>query len=243
MTELNASAPAEPMSDERLAEIRAREQAVPPAPWRSEDDTRTLERWILSEDGTLEIGLGYVGNRTEDVAAFIVQARQDIPDLLAEVERLRAVEYQCGHCGEWEPADGDGEGQFCQSCGAEMILDECDSRDVLSGLRTDLAAAHERAEMFGTRLQQALDDKNTAAAHATNRYSRLHLEHTRLTEQVQRIRDRHPRGTDDADCPNADTTFGCQHGPGYHTVEYCTACDEEWPCAEIAALDGTEAGR
>lgn len=223
MTELNASAPAEPMSDERIAEVRSR--------------VASLEVFTEPRSGAV-----IVPSYT-DMHALSKVLGKDIPDLLAEVERLRAVEYQCGHCGEWEPADGDGEGQFCQSCGAEMILDECDSRDVLSGLRTDLAAAHERAEMFGTRLQQALDDKNTAAAHATNRYARLHLEHTRLTEQVQRIRDRHPRGTDDADCPNADTTFGCQHGPGYHTVEYCTACDEEWPCAEIAALDGTEAGR
>jgi hypothetical protein len=222
-----------PMSDERLAEIRAREQGVPPAPWRSEDDARTLERWILSEDGTLEIGLGYVGNRTEDVAAFIVNARQDIPDLLDEVARSRAVEYQCGHCGEWEPADGDDEGQFCQSCGAEMILDECDSRDVLTGLRTDLAAAHERVEMCRTRLQQALDDKNTAAAHATNRYSRLYLEHTRLAEQVKRVSALHRPVAAHAGDPDDDDTL----------MTACAYCSVPYPCQTIAALDGTEAGR
>jgi hypothetical protein len=79
----------EPMTPEYLAEIRQREQAVPPAPWRTEDDERTLTRWILSEDGALEVGLGYVGNRTEDVGEFIVHAREDIPALLDEVERLR----------------------------------------------------------------------------------------------------------------------------------------------------------
>lgn len=87
--------PAEPMSDERIAEIRAREQATIPGPWFVVDDqSGTLERWINSEDGTLEVGLGYLGNRTEDEAAFIAHARQDIPDLLNEVDRLRAMEQR-----------------------------------------------------------------------------------------------------------------------------------------------------
>lgn len=78
------------MNPKELAAIRERVQKVPPAPWRVEDDERTLTRWILSENGELEIGLGYVGNRTEDLAAFIVHAREDIPALLREVERLRS---------------------------------------------------------------------------------------------------------------------------------------------------------
>lgn len=213
MTELNASAPAEPMSDERIAEVRSR--------------VASLEVFTEPRSGAV-----IVPSYT-DMHALSKVLGKDIPDLLAEVERLRAVEYQCGHCGEWEPADGDGEGQFCQSCGAEMILDECDSRDVLSGLRTDLAAAHERAEMFGTRLQQALDDKNTAAAHATNRYSRLHLEHTRLAEELKRVSDLHRPVAAHAGDPDDDDTL----------TTACAYCSVPYPCQTITALDGTEAGR
>lgn len=147
MTELNASGPAEPMSDERLAEIRAREQGVPPAPWRSEDDARTLERWILSEDGTLEIGLGYVGNRTEDVAAFIVHARQDIPELLAEVERLRAMEQRVRKLrAEWKQG----------AVSAGRFRDQADqNRDVPNMLRENawMTAYTE----FGKEIDAALD--------------------------------------------------------------------------------------
>ena len=77
-----------PLSEQQLAEIRAREAAATKGPWRTEDDTKDLNRWVLSEDSTLAIGFGYVGNRTQDDAAFIAHARQDVPALLAEVERL-----------------------------------------------------------------------------------------------------------------------------------------------------------
>jgi hypothetical protein len=78
------------LTPERRAEIREREQATIPGPWTVVDDEHTVERWIRSEDGTLEVGLGYLGNRTETEAAFIAHARQDVPDLLDEVERLTA---------------------------------------------------------------------------------------------------------------------------------------------------------
>lgn len=84
-------------------------------------------------------------------------------------------------------------------------------------------------------VEQVLTDTETVVA----RLRAAEAERDTARDQVQRIRDRHPRKTDDADCTDADTTFGCQHAPGYHAVEYCESCDEAWPCAEIAALDDT----
>ena len=74
------------MTPERLAEIRAREQAASPGPW-------------ISLGNHLESGPGdYSLMWSEDGAPcaiakdadcyFITHARQDIPDLLAEVEAL-----------------------------------------------------------------------------------------------------------------------------------------------------------
>ena len=53
---------------ERLAQIRARVQAATPGPWT----TKTLHTTLADAD-------------------FIAHSRQDIPDLLAELSRLRAV--------------------------------------------------------------------------------------------------------------------------------------------------------
>jgi hypothetical protein len=73
---------------EKLTEIKARYGAVPPPPWRVEVHEPTLTRIILSEDGTLDVSLGYVGNRTEAEGEFITHAREDIPLLVALVEDL-----------------------------------------------------------------------------------------------------------------------------------------------------------
>jgi hypothetical protein len=120
----------EPMSAERLAEIRQREQAAPKGPWRIERHEPSLCNYILSEGGELEIGLGYVGNHTEAEGNFIVHARQDVPDLLAEVDRLRAeltnigiyhrkhncdgnIPEDCGCADARRDADG---GEVCGHC-------------------------------------------------------------------------------------------------------------------------------
>jgi hypothetical protein len=110
-TETTDTATPDPMTPGRLAEIREREQATIPGPWFVVDDQGgTLERWINSKNGTLQVCLGYLGNRTEAEAAFIAHARQDVPALLAEVERLRAelaaarkgkVESQLDRLDDW----------------------------------------------------------------------------------------------------------------------------------------------
>lgn len=77
------------MSVERLAQIRVREGAATKGPWHLERHEPTLARLVVSEDCTLDISFGYIGNRTEGDAEFVAHARDDVPDLLAEVERLR----------------------------------------------------------------------------------------------------------------------------------------------------------
>jgi len=117
---------AEPITDERLAEIREREQAAPKGPWRIERHEPTLCNYILSEGGELEIGLGYVGNRTEAEGNFIVHARTDVPDLLAEVNRLReqATEWSARY-GDADPEDRWDRGYACaMRQAARLILSE-----------------------------------------------------------------------------------------------------------------------
>jgi transglutaminase-like putative cysteine protease len=64
---------------ERLAEIREREQAATPGPWIEEDG------FILTADGknTVADFVPYSAN-----SVFMAAARDDVPFLLAEVERL-----------------------------------------------------------------------------------------------------------------------------------------------------------
>lgn len=80
------------MDSQRIAEIKAREQAATPGPWRYSDVA--CEIW--NEDGDTVVG----GVDSEEVSisdtdtAFIAHARTDIPALLAEVERLAAENDQ-----------------------------------------------------------------------------------------------------------------------------------------------------
>ncbi|MFB6977752.1 hypothetical protein [Streptomyces scopuliridis] len=79
-----------PLTPQREQEIRDREQAATPGPWRRMDDQQTLNRFVSSEGGTLDINFGYVGNRTQDDVAFVAHARDDIPVLLAALDAVRA---------------------------------------------------------------------------------------------------------------------------------------------------------
>ena len=79
----------EPLNPVHEAAIRTREEAATQGPWRVEDDSSDLNRWVLSEDGTLVIGFGYIGNRTQEDAEFTAHAREDVPALLSELDRVR----------------------------------------------------------------------------------------------------------------------------------------------------------
>lgn len=98
------------LTDERLAAIRERESKATEGPW-------CFERWefggeIICEYGSLGIEVGKPGLRERDVRSpydedlriadfeFLASARTDIPDLLREVERLRAesaLSYASGY--------------------------------------------------------------------------------------------------------------------------------------------------
>lgn len=72
------------MTPERLAEIKARADAATKGPWKvAEQD---LECWIAGPT----VVQNQEGAFARPNAAFIAHAREDIPDLLAEVERLKS---------------------------------------------------------------------------------------------------------------------------------------------------------
>jgi len=86
------------MSPEELAEIRAREQAATPGPWFSRNDPGgTCEcgmdlplqaALVVSGATTGGITLVIEDAREKENADFIAHSRQDVPNLLAEVDRL-----------------------------------------------------------------------------------------------------------------------------------------------------------
>jgi len=83
------------MSDERLAEIKARVEAATPGPWERNNLAGRPEREVFAGDYLIgDFGVGgwkddEGADRVEINADFIAHARQDIPGLLAEVQRLR----------------------------------------------------------------------------------------------------------------------------------------------------------
>ena len=85
------------MTDERLAELRALADAATPGIWdfTSHNVPGTYRAHILGEPPVLIISMA---RRDEDLA-FIAASRTAIPELLDEVERLRA------ELEEWRESD------------------------------------------------------------------------------------------------------------------------------------------
>lgn len=90
-----------PMTEERIAEIRGREKAATQGPWRTkceileadECGNATAEMTYVSTNDKgicILYGRGHDDANAQEDAAFIAHAREDIPALLDEVERLRA---------------------------------------------------------------------------------------------------------------------------------------------------------
>jgi hypothetical protein len=84
------------MSEDRLAEIAARVDETRIGPWTLHDANEgdgwpPREFWVVAtasddeDDWSVEIHTG-----DKEVGEFIATARQDVPELLAEVRRLRA---------------------------------------------------------------------------------------------------------------------------------------------------------
>lgn len=93
----------EPLTEERLLTIKVRAEAATPGPWRvkceileaDECGNATAEMpYVSTEDKAICVlyGRGHDDANAHEDAAFIAAAREDVPALLAEVERLRTRE-------------------------------------------------------------------------------------------------------------------------------------------------------
>mgnify|MGYP003382515285 CR=1 FL=1 len=87
-----------PMSETDLQQIEARCLAASPAPWRSMVEGRdhmSGDRFIMVGDGRQRESDLYVSRGLAPASVadqdFVACARQDIPNLIAEVRRLQAA--------------------------------------------------------------------------------------------------------------------------------------------------------
>lgn len=78
-----------------LREIRARCDAATPSPWRASVERR--DHWAGSSFIDTPRQQFEIDGATDADYDFIAAARQDIPTLLDEVERLRALLATLGH--------------------------------------------------------------------------------------------------------------------------------------------------
>ena len=102
-----------PLSDARLTEIRARLAAATPGPWHVFRDSIVASAWVNRGDDPICEVVTDANDRSPDQgdtdARLIANAPTDLADLLAEVQRLRAVDdgrrtvYSVQH---WVDADG-----------------------------------------------------------------------------------------------------------------------------------------
>lgn len=243
-----------PMTPERLAEIREREQAATPGPWEPgsvwlvagliydddgnrvapDDATRcgfcnvgepvwsgqrpingptmnahrhrnpepwSAENLISAANGDLVAGnFDYEegGIIAPADTVFVAAAREDVPALLAEVERLRA-----------ELADEKRRNHYVRAGNAER------------------ENARLRAELAET--THALEVTAEKADAMRGQRDRAETERDRLAEQVKAVRDMHTKFV--CDC-------GTDHGIG------CAGCGaDEYPWPTLHALGGTEPGQ
>ena len=87
-----------------LAAIRARCEVATPGPWRYRSWLES--QWSGSTHHVVETGVGLPGNVVNDAseqdAAFIAHAREDLPRLLARLEEMRGAltEIRQSYCGD-----------------------------------------------------------------------------------------------------------------------------------------------
>lgn len=85
-----------PLTDQQLADIRAREAAATRGPWSTARDAGYAEEYgetfVANWSGEYMLGVGDisfgVGEEAEADLAFVLGARSDVPALLAELDRL-----------------------------------------------------------------------------------------------------------------------------------------------------------
>lgn len=140
------------LSDERLAEIRARVDAAAPGPWRESETVadRGADQWYVlppADYSDLILARGFSDDLPRDARAlanrtFIAHARTDIPDLLDEIARLREALAQVPEVcrlawrAGWDSGEGTGsEGHTTQ---AEQDASEAAYRVALWRIMTTL---------------------------------------------------------------------------------------------------------
>ena len=121
------------MSDERLAAIKARLGKATPGGWHQFSG-------IVKPDYSPYGDWDHIGcdMRPED-AEFIAHAKADVPDLLAEVERLRALLRRWVH---WLP----GSVWECSQCGYIAITSPEDWSEFTRALLADTLAGLEASD-------------------------------------------------------------------------------------------------
>lgn len=87
----------EPLTEEQLAAIKARAEAATPGAWGIEH----VERRIWAGNERVCFLFGQDRRQNENNGVFIAHAREDVPALLAEVERLRAAVGRLREREEW----------------------------------------------------------------------------------------------------------------------------------------------
>ena len=83
------------MDEQRLTEIEAREKAATPGPWREDHSLVALELVHQQRFGKGNMSKAEADAYRKD-AAFIAHARQDVPDLLAEVREADRALTEAG---------------------------------------------------------------------------------------------------------------------------------------------------
>ena len=77
------------LSDERLAEIRERAEKATKGPWHHHiTGTHDDPDYSITQTNHVTRDVWTIPHKLDDIP-FIANARQDIPDLLAEIDRLR----------------------------------------------------------------------------------------------------------------------------------------------------------
>lgn len=151
------------MADERLAEIRARVDATTTGPWAVRDlyviapgDVHIADfEWLADTD---KEWAEFKANAT-----FTAAARQDVPALLAEVERLRAEE--------------------------RLFVGVVNERDQALRERNEARAERDEAR---AELATAVEERDAARLVSKGRMMQEH-DAIELAERVQRVRDLHSR--------------------------------------------------
>ncbi|GAA0970002.1 hypothetical protein GCM10009555_018150 [Acrocarpospora macrocephala] len=135
----------ESLPDDRLAEIQTTipESYDPPWTYQPGEDANGYLVWLVASHSG-EVLIATVPDYGEQLAQFIADARASMPQLVAEVVRLRAL--LDGPCGSCHPCDNYRDETWREAGRTPPHVIEWD----------DLRAENERLERENTRLEAAL---------------------------------------------------------------------------------------